>query len=170
MAMVLAEQQDWFDPGGAPPFQVVVCGPFEKLREAVNGKKAEVFMWEHYTCQKYFNNGELKKLGEVTTPWNGWHVAIRGSQSDPRVKSVLYPALQQGLDHFKSDKEDAIDFITANMEYSKEDAEAWYDEVKYPSGFGEINSSGIQAAIKSLRTSGFIQSGEVVLEDFSSAS
>ena len=166
MSMVLADQQRWFDPTGAPPFQVTVCGPFAQLREAVREGRADAFMWEHYTTKKFWENGELKKLGEIPTPWNGWHIAVRGSQPDPRVNQVLYPALQQGVDHLKNDKEDTVDFISSNMDYSRADAEAWYDEVKYPTSFGMLNRDGIGAAIKSLRTAGFIQSGEVALQDF----
>lgn len=157
------------DPSGAPPFQVTVCGPFAELRKAVNDGKADAFMWEHYTTKKFWDNGELKHLGEIPTPWNGWHIATRGSQANPRVSSALYPALTKGLEHFKNDREDAIDFITSEMDYSKADAEAWYDEVSYPLSFGNINRDGISAAIQSLRTAGFIQSGEVALQDFESA-
>ena len=126
-------------------------------------------MWEHYTSKKFWENGELKSLGETPTPWNGWHIATRGSQPDSRVSSVLYPALKKGLDYFQNNKKAAIDFISSEMDYSEEDAEAWYDEVKYPVDFGRINTRGVEEAIKSLRTAGFIQSGEVALQDFSSA-
>ncbi|KAL9080624.1 MAG: hypothetical protein Q9159_007567 [Coniocarpon cinnabarinum] len=169
MSMVLADQQKWFDPSGAPPFQICVCGPFPELRQAVNSGRADFFMWEHYTTKKYWENGELKWIGEVPTPWNGWHIAVRGSQADPRVEEVLYPALREGLQLFKNDREAAISFITANMDYARVDAEAWYDEVTYAQSLGKINGDGINAAIKSLRTAGFIQSGEVALQDLTSA-
>ena len=82
-------------------------------------------MWEHYTTKKFWDNGELKLLGEIPTPWNGWHIATRGSQADPRVSSILYPTLQQGLEYFKKNTEDTIDFIVSEMDYSKQDAEAY---------------------------------------------
>ena len=169
MSMVLADQMKWFDPSGGPPFQIVVCGPFKELRDAVNRKSADFFMWEHYTSKRFWENGELKCIGEIPTPWNGWHIAVKGSTADPRVDEVLYPALRKGLELFKSDKVEALDFIVENMEYSREDAEAWYNEVVFPSDFGKANHTGIEEAIKSLRTAGFIQSGEVALEDFTCA-
>ena len=169
MSMVLADQHRWFDPSGSPPFQIVICGPFAELRDAVTRSSADFFMWEHYTTKKFWDTGELKRIGEIPTPWNGWHIAVRGSTPDPRVQEILYPSLQKGLEWFKNEKEEVMEMLTGEMGYERPDAESWYQEVVYPGSFGSINQGGVGAAITSLRTAGFIQSEEVALSDFTAA-
>lgn len=163
MSTVLADQQFWLKPSSKqqpPPFEPVVCGPFADLRTAVNRSKADFFMWEHFTTKKYWDNGSLKRIGDIATPWNGWHVAVRGAEADPRLNYTLYPALARGIKYFRDEKNEAVDWICDNMEYSREDAEAWYKEVIFPNALGSSNEKGIKAAVDSLRKAGIIQSNE----------
>ena len=63
MSIVLAQNRGWLEPG-KPAFENVVCGPFKPLREAVRSGGADFFMWEHFTTKKFWDNGELKRIGE----------------------------------------------------------------------------------------------------------
>lgn len=161
MSTVLADKHGWLDTkSGQPPFEIVVCGPFADLRAAVNSGKADFFMWEHFTTKKYWDNGELKRIGEIATPWNGWHITARGHVADPRITYNLYPALARGVKYFRDEKEEAIKWITSNLEYSREDAEQWYSEVVFPRAFGTENAEGVRAAVDSLKKAGVITSDE----------
>lgn len=140
------------------PFEPVVCGPFKPLRDAVNSGTADFFMWEHFTTKRWFDNGELKRVGEIPTPWNAWHIAALGSKTDPRIQDVLLPALDKGIAEFRSNKTGAISFIAENMEYSREDAQSWYDGVKFadPEDMRMLNSAVIDDAINILKTAGVL--------------
>lgn len=172
MSTVLADTHGWLDskPGAKPPFEVVVCGPFADLRAAVRDGTADFFMWEHFTTKKFWDSGELKRIGEIATPWNGWHVVCRGASPDPRVAFDLYPALAKGVAMFREDREGTIDWICANMEYSREDAAQWYSEVKYPQAFGRINEVGVDKAVDSLKKAGVITESSFAREDTLAAS
>lgn len=148
MSSVLAQKQGW------RPFDVVVCGPFKPLRDAVNNGTADFFMWEHFTTKRWFDNGELSKVGELPTPWNAWHIAALGPQTDPRIREILLPALGKGVADFMKHKNAAVDFINANMEYSREDAEEWYEGVQF-AGLEDmkmLNSAVIDDAVNILGT------------------
>lgn len=156
MSFVLADQQGWLDESGKAPFEFVVCGPFAPLREAVNSGKADFFMWEHFTSKKFFDNGELKRIGEIPTPWDGWHIASHGTHADERVVDTLLPALQKGVEHFENNKEDAVELISTTMEYSREDAEEWYKTVSFPQQPGSLDEGMIKKTFDMLKKAGVL--------------
>ena len=158
MSMVLADQRGWVTAGKNQLFDIVVCGPFAELRKAVNESRADFFMWEHFTTKKFWDNGQLKRIGEIVTPWNGWHITARGAHTDPRINKILLPALTQGVHEFSFDKEKAVSLICKLMEYSREDAEQWYEEVRFPESFAEgVNEKGVSASISSLQKVGIVK-------------
>lgn len=73
MGFVLADSKGWLTPSKAP-FENVPLNTFEKLREGVNDGTVDFFMWEHFTSKRYYDNGEIKKIGEIYTPWPSWWV------------------------------------------------------------------------------------------------
>lgn len=131
MSFVLADEQGWLEGPGEAPFDFVVCGPFKPLRDAVNSGDADFFMWEHFTSKKFFDDGTLKRIGEILTPWNAWYIASRGAKEDARVRETLLPALEKGVKYFEGHPAESVQFICDNMEYSKEDAEEWMKGVKF---------------------------------------
>jgi len=152
MACVLAHNNGWVDEAS---FKFIEVGPFASLREAVNSGDADFFMWEHFTTKKYFDDGTLKRLGETVTPWPGWHIATRGPSSDERVTEKLLPDLRKGIHYFGAHKDESVDLICSIMEYSRADAEQWYEEVKFPYQSLYLNETVIRKALKTLVDAGF---------------
>ena len=66
MACVLAVQRGW---NPAKDLKFVVAGDFKSLRDAVNSGLADAFMWETFTTKPYWDSGELRRVGDITTPW-----------------------------------------------------------------------------------------------------
>ena len=66
MACVLAVQRGW-DPKSDIKFTVV--GDFKNLRDAVNSGTADAFMWETFTTKPFWDSGEIRRVGDITTPW-----------------------------------------------------------------------------------------------------
>ncbi|KAB8360904.1 hypothetical protein FH972_024637 [Carpinus fangiana] len=162
MAFVLADQQGWLRGRGKLPFEPVVCGDLAALRRAVTDGSADFFMWEHFTTKRHYDAGELKKIGEIPTPWNGWHIAAAGDETDGRLDEFVTPALAKAIEHFQENKQEAVDYISSNMAYSVEDASAWYDEVVYPKELGKVDMDGIKGAIASLQKAGVIEHNDAV--------
>ncbi|RPA84637.1 periplasmic binding protein-like II [Ascobolus immersus RN42] len=133
MSYVLAQQEGWLDEvkDGEEPFDFVVLGAFEDLRKGVNDKSADAFMWEIFTSKKYYDSGEIKKIGQIYTPWPSWHVVARKDlATSPEVKGFL-EAVQEGINYFNEHKDEAVQFISTKMPYSEEDAREWLKTVKF---------------------------------------
>ena len=78
MGFVLADSQGWLS-SNSTPFQTIPLQTFGKLRNGVNDKTVDFFMWEHFTSKRYYDNGEIKRIGEIYTPWPSWYESILGS-------------------------------------------------------------------------------------------
>lgn len=121
-----------------------VLSNFKNLRDAVNKnfsedgtpKHAEAFMWEHFTSKKYYDSGEIKRIGEIYTPWPSWVVTLRKGTDTEEVKKFL-SAVRKGIAYFLQNPEAAVKHISTNLDYSAEDAREWLKTVKFNEQLGE---------------------------------
>lgn len=163
MSYVLADQHGWLETSKAP-FDVVPLGDFKALRRGVNeGDSADFFMWEHFTTKKYYDNGELKRVGEIYTPWPSWMVVARDAQ-DGRVGELL-EKLSQGVKYFREHREESVEHITGTMEYSKEDAEAWLKTVQFSDDVRGVKPSVVEKTIQILQKAGALNDKAGEAED-----
>lgn len=127
MSFVLADQQGWLGRSGGP-FEVVPIGDFAALRKAVNEEnRAEFFMWEHFTTKHFWDTKEIKRIGEIYTPWPSWVVVAR---EGVEVEDLL-EKLNLGVKHYLENTEEAVEHITNTMQYSTEDALEWMKTVRF---------------------------------------
>src|SRR6195952_3084401 len=91
MSFVLADQQGWLSPLSPAPFEFTPLQTFEKLRNGVNDSTVDFFMWEHFTSKRYYDNGEIKRVGEIYTPWSSWKIvaSTKIPQDDKRVEDLF---------------------------------------------------------------------------------
>lgn len=153
MASVLADQQGW---RGKDAFEVKVIGNFKALRDAVNAaakgsqadevKKADFFMWEHFTTKRFWDLGEVKRVGEIYTPWPSWVVAARNDVPRDSIDDLL-KKLDQGIQHYLGNTEEAVQHITSVMEYSDEDAREWMRGVRFASSTAGVDSNMVAKTI-----------------------
>ena len=161
MSYVLADQQGWLEQG-KDPFGIVVAGNFEALRASVNlapeeeGKESEFFMWEHFTTKKYWDDGEIKRIGEIYTPWASWMVTARHSVKE-QIPGLM-ESINKGVKHFKQNPEEAVKHITSTMHYSEDDARQWMKTVKFPDDVSGVNRATVDNTIDILRTAGVLGS------------
>ncbi|KAK0609587.1 hypothetical protein B0T17DRAFT_566470 [Bombardia bombarda] len=146
MGYVLADERNWLLPTepasaaageSASPFsQFVVLSTFENLRRAVNTGEADFFMWEHFTSKRYYDSGEIRRVGEIYTPWSSWKIvastklADGDGQLDARV-AVLFDRLDEGVKYFKQHTDEAVEYISTELDYSEEDAREWLKTVRF---------------------------------------
>lgn len=127
MSFVLADRQGWLGREGGP-FEVVPIGDFAALRKAVNEQnKADFFMWEHFTTKHFWDTKEIKRIGEIYTPWPSWVITAR---EGVEVEG-LTEKLNQGVKHYLTNTDEAVEHITSTMHYSKEDALEWMKTVRF---------------------------------------
>ncbi|GMG38001.1 unnamed protein product [Ambrosiozyma monospora] len=139
MSFVLGLQSDFPEPF----FQdFVVLDNFKNLRDSVNLKEgtetSDAFMWEYFTTKKYYDNKEVKKIGEIYTPWPSW-VIVGSVDNDKKVDTALLSGLQAGIDYFNANPEESVKFINDNLDYSLEDAKEWLKSVKFSKDVSKLD-------------------------------
>jgi hypothetical protein len=173
MGYVLAEERGWLLPTtaagttaeSASPFsQFAVLNTFENLRRAVNSGEADFFMWEHFTSKKYYDSGEIRKVGEIYTPWSSWKVVAStklvgpDGEVDARVEDVL-EKLNKGIEHFKGNQEEAVKYISTELDYSEEDAREWLKTVRFPERTQGVDVNVIERTVGILHKAGVFLRG-----------
>lgn len=155
MSFVLADEHGWLDPTSSKdPFEVVPIGDFAALRKSVNeDKSSDFFMWEHFTTKHFWDNGELKRIGEIYTPWPSWMIAAR---KDADVEDML-GKINQGMQHYQENKAEAVEYITTAMHYSKGDALEWMKTVRFAADVKGVSASTIDNTVSILRKAGVLQ-------------
>lgn len=160
MSYVLADSRGWLDPSsGKDPFEVVPIGDFAALRKSVNEDKADFFMWEHFTTRKYWENDEVKRVGDIETPWPSWVIAAR--ETAKASLPDMMDKINEGIGHFKEHPDEAVDYITSNMHYSKADAEQWMNTVRFPDDVRGVSRDMVQNTITILRKASVLKSDTV---------
>jgi ABC-type nitrate/sulfonate/bicarbonate transport system substrate-binding protein len=165
MGYVLADQEGWLSPSRAQPFSdTVVLNNFKNLRDAVNKGDADFFMWEHFTSKKFYDSGEIRRVGEIYTPWPSWMIVAstdltRDGSLDSRVKE-LFTKLDSGVAHFNANNQEAVEFIAANLEYSQSDATEWLKTVRFPQATEGVKMDIVQNCVSILRKAGVLVDGK----------
>ena len=160
MGFVLADTKGWLESPATPPFEVVPLQTFAKLREAVNDGTADFFMWEYFTSKKYYDNGEIKQIGEVYTPWSSWKI-VAANPDDDRL-SAMFESIDKGVTYFTAHQDEAVDYISTNLDYSADDARAWLETVKFADAVRGVSEATIGKTIEVLRKAGVIEGDNVM--------
>lgn len=172
MSFVLADQQGWLDTTSqSPPFPVEPLNTFANLREGVNNSTADFFMWEHFTSKRYYDNGEIKRIGEIYTPWSSWKiVAVNDlihptnwsstpNASKPALKDELEDVLNKinkGVKHFEENQEEAVQYISTKLDYSEEDAREWLKTVRFANDVRGVDPKVVGKTVTILQKAGVL--------------
>ncbi|EEQ38690.1 hypothetical protein CLUG_02816 [Clavispora lusitaniae ATCC 42720] len=147
---------------------------FENLRNSVNlkysdaeGKKvdSDAFMWEHFTSKKYYDSGEIRRIGEIYTPWPSWVVSVNGeslAEKKSAVESFL-AAANEGIAYFWAHPEEAVEYISTHLNYSAEDARSWMKTVKFNEKIGQAEIEWprvVENTAKGLKTAGVLKDSD----------
>jgi ABC-type nitrate/sulfonate/bicarbonate transport system substrate-binding protein len=167
MSYVLADQQGWLDPSSSsPPFPVEPLNTFAKLRDGVNDGTADFFMWEHFTSKRYYDNGEIKRIGEIYTPWSSWKIVASNNLLNSASESVLKDELQdvlskinQGVKHFEENQEEAVQYISQELDYSEEDAREWLKTVRFAKDVRGVDTQVVDKTVGVLKKAGVLGDG-----------
>ena len=162
MGFVLADTHNWLSPpsssslSASAPFDIIPLQTFARLREAVNDRTADFFMWEHFTSKRYYDNGEIKRIGEIYTPWPSWHIVARPDVvGDERMEEVL-EKLNLGIRHFQEHQDEAVRYISTELDYSAEDAKEWLKTVKFAEDVRGVRGSVVQETVTVLKKAGVL--------------
>ncbi|KAI1468574.1 periplasmic binding protein-like II [Daldinia caldariorum] len=164
MGFVLADQQGWLTPGSAPYSDFVVLQNFANLRKAVNDGTADFFMWEHFTSKRYYDSGEIRRVGEIYTPWSSWKIvastALLPEQKPDKRLFDLFNKLDEGIHYFASHQDEAVKYISTELDYSEADAREWLRTVRFAAKTEGVDLKVIQNCVRILRKAGVLAEGK----------
>ena len=156
MSYVLADQHGWLNASGKDPFGVEVIGDFAALRKSVIEKTTDFFMWEHFTTKHFWDNGELKRVGEIYTPWPSWTIAARHTAVEDL--QGMMEKINKGVTYYREHTEEAIEYITTAMHYSREDAQEWMKTVRFADDVKGMDPAMVDKTVASLQKAGVLKS------------
>ncbi|ODV80274.1 uncharacterized protein CANTADRAFT_21514 [Suhomyces tanzawaensis NRRL Y-17324] len=172
MSFVLAHDLKFQKPFAGYP----TLSNFKNLRDSVNlkyteepEKNSDAFMWEHFTSKKYYDNNEIKKIGEIYTPWPSWVINSNAQllESKPEMIKEFVAGLNKGIEYFNNNHEEAIEFISNNLDYSAEDAREWIKTVKFNKNVGKAALDWERVVTKTskvLKLAGVLQDSDELIE------
>lgn len=144
---------------GASELDFVVANNFAGLRSGLLSGSFDCFMWEVFTTKPWVDNGELRLIGEVSTPWTSFSFVAPTTISSPSsssssssssspssstssssssstskaslIRDALYPALSEGVAAFVNDQEAAVSRICQDYKHTPADARLWLSRCRY---------------------------------------
>lgn len=167
MGFVLADKHNWLPPSPTPPsstsapFAIIPLQTFAGLREAVNDRTADFFMWEHFTSKRYHDSGAIKRIGEIYTPWPSWHIVARSAlttkddNDDERLQD-MYEKLNLGIKYFEEHHDEAVEYISTQLDYSAEDAREWLGTVRFADDVRGVRGSVVRETVAVLKKAGVL--------------
>lgn len=134
MAYVLALQL-----GFPQPFyeSFPVLSTFKNLRDSVNKKDgveaSDAFMWEYFTTKRYYDNKEVKYIGDIYTPWPSWVITARTEIVQEKAHDLKHflSGVEDGIAYFSHNPTEAVQYIFNNLDYTEEDAQEWIKTVEF---------------------------------------
>jgi hypothetical protein len=169
MGFVLADTHDWLSSSSAAasdsaPFDIIPLQTFAKLREGVNDRSIDFFMWEHFTTKRYYDNGEVKRVGEIYTPWPSWHIVASNEVLEEQTRlETLLEKLNMGIEYFNTHHEETVEYISTELDYSAEDAKEWLGTVRFAADVKGVQANVVEDTVKVLKKAGVI--GDVGVND-----
>ena len=155
MGFVLADQQGWLAPGSTP-FENIPLQTFEMLRNGVNDSTVDFFMWEHFTSKRYYDNGEIKRIGEIYTPWSSWKIVGSTKLEDDGRLNDLFEKINEGVAYFEGHHDEAVKYISTELDYSETDAREWLKTVRFASEVKGVDVKVIENTVDVLQKAGVL--------------
>lgn len=124
-------------------FDFKVLDTFKNLRAKANDGTIDAFMWEYFTSKPYYDNGEIKPIGEIYTPWGSWVVAAAATVHSKDVSSFL-SALQEGVEYYSGHREEALEYILSELDYhDRSDLELWMERVVFSKDIATFDKAAL---------------------------
>lgn len=95
---------------------------------------SDLFLWEKFTTAPYVYSGQLRRVGEVPTPWPCFVMAIRKNTSiSASTIDKINLALQRAV-AFIQQATSPIKLIATRYQLKEEDVELWWKTIQWTPG------------------------------------
>jgi ABC-type nitrate/sulfonate/bicarbonate transport system substrate-binding protein len=157
MSFVLADQKGWLsdDDDDEEVFKFEILKDFKGLRDGVNNSAADAFMWEQFTTKPYHDKREVRRIGQITTPWPAFLIAVRKEvlDQDHEMINRLLVGITESCNIFMKEKESgqSVDYVAKTYGQKEDDVRAWFKTVRYAPDCTYVSEQVLVNCIKTLR-------------------
>lgn len=182
MGFVLVEREGWLgsssssssfsssnDGGTKKPFKVHPLQTFQNLRKSVNEHTADFFMWEYFTSKRYYDSAAeypIKKVGEIYTPWSSWKIVARSEFVGGRELDDVLEKVNQGIGYFREHGEEAVGYISSELDYTENDAREWMKGVIFADDVRGVERGVLERTVESLKKAGVLGEGRREMKEW----
>ena len=120
--------------------------------------------------RKYYDTAEIRRIGEIYTPWPSWHIVahsdLASSVSGIATTSAFLKAVDEGIKHFNTHRNEAVEYISTHLDYSEDDARAWLKTVAFSADCRKVERDVVEKTVAILKKAGVVKgdAGEVTTE------
>jgi hypothetical protein len=118
--------------------------------------------------RKYYDTKEIKRIGEIYTPWPSWHIVAHSSigkeLASVATLGAFLKAVDEGVKYFNTHRDEAVEWIAANLDYSEEDAREWLKSVEFSKDCKAVEERVVETTVGILKKAGVIK-GDVAPKD-----
>ncbi|WP_057936680.1 type 2 periplasmic-binding domain-containing protein [Algoriphagus resistens] len=161
MSYVLAKREGWDSTG--LDFKTVSNLP--GALEVMTPEKPEMFLWEKYTTKPWVDSNQMKRIGEVPSPWPCFAIIATDKALDRfgelifQLRDMVY---QSSEDLQSSDS--VIDEISKHYGLDRNDVSEWFMQTTWAVD-GTISRTQLIKSMTIMKELGIITE-EIPLEDF----
>ena len=129
MAFVLARSLGW----DTSRLRFVEVGNLEGARRELARNARAVFLWEKAMTQPLVARGEMRRVGEIPTPWPCFVLAATKAVAETRARELgeLLDALARAAREFKSTPAASVDAVVREFNIERGAAQDWFDHVEF---------------------------------------
>lgn len=128
ISRVMAEDLDW----ELTDESWVLVGDLDGALAALPSGEADIFLWNKSMTQPHVDDGTLRRVGVVPTPWPSFVVcaseAILADHSELVDSVIDAAAIQAGEFHRQHD---AVQVVASRFGLAEHDAAGWLDQVRW---------------------------------------
>lgn len=161
MGYVLAKREGW--DSNTLDFKTVSNLP--GALEVMTPEKPEMFLWEKYTTKPWVDSNQMKRIGEVPSPWPCFAI-IATDKALAEFGEVIFQLrdiLYQSSEDLQS-SDSVIDEISTNYELKRNDVIDWFRQTTWAID-AAISRTQLIRSMRIMEELGII-SEEIPLEDF----
>jgi len=154
MTYLMGHQRTW---NMETDIKFSVKGGLVDLLGGIKDHSTDTFLWETFTVKHYCDDNQIKKIGEVVTPWPCFVIVARTDVIRSQTEAVkrFLSAIKEATISFKQHREEALQLVSRKSKLSLEDSAKWFDGVEFSDG--SVSKQVLRNVVGVLRQTGVLK-------------
>ncbi|KAI4197054.1 MAG: hypothetical protein LQ346_003087, partial [Caloplaca aetnensis] len=92
----------------------------------------------------------------IYTPWSSWKIVARKDLVGSREVEEVLEKLNQGIKWFREHEEEAVRYISRELDYEEADAREWMKGVRFADDVRGVRRSVLERTVETLKKAGVL--------------